>query len=890
MLSDLKALLKRAIYKWVNIVTTFPGITLILSFVLTVVLGFHAGRHLGVITDTGVMLSERLDYIKVHRHFKREFPHSYDQVVILIEGITPDIAVDARDRLASALRAKRRLFRWVYLPGDDKFFRENGLLFLDTKDLERLSDNLAKAQPILSRLVEETNLTGLFSTLTLALNEKKKGTEIPIENVLRELNHSFSELNHGRFYEMSWMSLMSEGVGSLPKRQIIICQPSISYETILPGKSAISTIRDMARKLNLTPQRGVRILLTGDIPMQYDELKSVTRGAKMAGILSMVMVSVVLLTGLGSFRLVLATLSPLVAGLVWTAWFASITIGHLNMISVAFAVLFIGLGVDYAIHLSLRYRELIKQGNQSQNALLMACQDVGPSLVLCALTTSVGFYSFMPTDFSGVAELGLISGTGMFIALFANLTLLPAVVTLFPLSASHKRIYYVTSESHHLLLRIVGIPYKHGRFIRIFTVISTFLCLFLLPRVHFDSNPIHLRDPDAESIIAFKKLLEEPHGSPWSIEDLVGNRQEAVKKKAAFEALDQVRHVLWIGSFIPRDQDEKLGIIDDMEMLLGPILYEDVKIKRDEWKKEFESLLRFKEALIDSMDLFNKREEKRLVYSLVRNINYFTGPLKEKDNDLVKLEISRLREMLLASFPSRIRYLRDSLKAEGITEDALPKSLRSQWIGKEGSFRLQVVPKKNPENDRELMSLVDAARSVDKNVTGYPVLVIEGGRAVVRAFKQAFCYSLLAILFFLLILMPRWTDAVIILYSLFLAGLLSAAFMVFFNIPLNFANIIALPLIMGIGVDNGIHIVHRHRRAIERPSSLLQTSTARGIFFSTLTTICSFGNLAVSPHVGMASMGKLLTIGITMALLTSMFMIPAFLLVKRKKPDSSCLK
>ncbi len=882
MLRDLKALLKKVIYKWVNLVTACPRITLLISFLLTVLLGFHASKHLGVITDTAVMLSERLEYLKVHRHFKREFPHSYNQIVILIEGITPDISVDARDRLASALRAKKRLFKWVYLPGDDKFFRENGLLFLDTKDLERLSDNLAKAQPILSRLLEETNLTGLFSTLILALNEKKKGTEIPIENVLRELNHSFSELNHGRFYEMSWMSLMSEGVGNLPKRQIIICQPSVNYKTILPGKSAISTIRDMARELNLTPSRGVRILLTGDIPMQYDELKSVTKGAKMAGILSLVMVSAVLLTGLGSFRLVLATLSPLVAGLVWTAWFASITIGHLNMISVAFAVLFIGLGVDYAIHLSLRYRELIKQGNESKDALLMACQDVGPSLVLCALTTSVGFYSFMPTDFSGVAELGLISGTGMFIALFANLTILPAVVAIFPLSARHKRIYYVTSESHHLLLRIVGIPYRHGSFIRVFTIISTFFCLFLLPRVHFDSNPIHLRDPDAESIIAFKKLLEEPHGSPWSVEALVKTRKEAVKKKAAFESLPLVKHVLWIGSFIPKDQDEKLGIIEDLEMLLGPILYEDVKIKRGEWKKEFDSLIKFKDALYKSKDLFNKKEEKELVSSLIQNINYFIGPLKEKDEKFVKPEISRLRDTLLGSFPSRIRYLKDSLKAGEIKEEGLPQNLRSQWIGKDGSYRLQVVPKKNPENDQELMAFVDATRKIDKKVTGYPVLVIEGGRAVVKAFKQAFLYSLFAILFLLLILMPRWTDAVIILYSLFLAGLFSAAFMVFFHIPLNFANIIALPLIMGIGVDNGIHIVHRHRRALESPSSLLQTSTARGIFFSTLTTICSFGNLAVSPHVGMASMGKLLTIGITMALLTSMFMIPAFLLVKRK--------
>ncbi len=872
MIALARKTITRAMSAWVHLVTSFPRSVLLMSLLLTAACGFYAARHLGVITDTAGMLSEKLRYLQVYRHFKKEFPHSCNRIVVVIDAITPDLAADARDQLGRALRERPTLFPWVYLPGDDSFFKQEGLLFLSQEELEGLADNLAQAEPLLAAIVREPDLNGFFSMLNLALEAKAKGESVDLSMVFTELSKTFEHVNAGKFYQMSWMRLMSGSGGRT--RQFIIVQPAVNYETVLPGRAAITAIRQIVRELALVPDKGVKVMLTGDIPMQFDELKSVTKGAKTAGILSFIMVSIVLITGLGSFRLVLATLAPLVAGLVWTACFAAAAVGHLNMISVAFAVLFIGLSVDYAIHLCLRYRELLVSGLESREALIQAVQDVGPSLVLCAVTTSIGFYSFMPTDFSGVAELGLIAGTGMFLGLFANLTILPAVISLLPLSASVIRPYYLSLDSHSMVYKIIGFPYKKGRIIRLSVILIILAACWYIPRVRFDSNPINLRAPDAESILAFKKLLQDPDSSPWSLESLAHTQKEAIDRTKKFQALKMVKHAINLMNFVPDGQLSKLDIIDDMSMIMEPVFAVTPKIIEDtDPGQEVESIRKFLSGLRKASTYKNTQEEA----ALISQIEAFLQKLDLFPPGDRAAELHSLRDAVLGSFPGRIHDLKLALSARAFTEQEIPEQIRSEWIGTSGDRRIDVVPEKNPQNDREIAQWVAAARTVDPDVTGYAVLIMEGGRAVLKAFREAFSTSLAAIALLLLVMMPWKRDAVIAFCSLILAGLLTGIFMAILHIDLNFANIIALPLILGIGVDNGIHIAHRHRKALKEPINILQTSTARAIFFSTLTTICSFGNLAVSPHLGMASMGKLLTIGIAMALLTAIIIMPAFL-------------
>jgi hypothetical protein len=213
----------------------------------------------------------------------------------------------------------------------------------------------------------------------------------------------------------------------------------------------------------------------------------------------------------------------------------------------------------------------------------------------------------------------------------------------------------------------------------------------------------------------------------------------------------------------------------------------------------------------------------------------------------------------------------------------LPKDLVEHWVSKDDQYRVAVFPRENLNDNEAMRRFVAAVRTVAPDAIGFPVIYLEAGDAVVKAFKKAFLMALVAVTVLLLLLLRPKSDTLLVLLPLLLAGALTGAASVVVGIPFNFANIIALPLLLGIGVDSGIHMSHRMRAAPPAAGQVLETSTARAVLYSSLTTICSFGNLAVSPHRGMASMGVLLVIGIGFTLLCTLVVLPALMMVSGKQ-------
>ena len=893
-MSKLKTYSIRAVSGWAAWCYENPLKVIGLCLVLTIVCAAAAVR-IKVSTDTAGMISPKLRYIQVYHQFKKEFPLTSDNMVVVIKAVTPDLADIAADRLFHALQAQKGLFSWLYLPAGGPFFEKNGLLFLDTDQLEELSIRLSQAAPFLALLRRSPDSLTLFEMLERALKSRQEGSSLPsseggLSAIFKELSCTLECAMNGRFYQFSWQRLFSPQGSTKAARRCLVLKPKLDYGSVLPAKRAIEAVRQAAAGLHLDQDHGISVSLTGDIPMEHDELISVTRGAKTAGILSFVMVALVLTAGLGSARLVLATIVPLIMGLIWTAAFASAAIGHLNMISVAFTVLFIGLSVDYAIHLCLRYRELIMdQGLDSAAAMKTAAGQVGPSLLLCCLTTASAFYSFTPTDFAGVAELGIIAGTGILLGLAANLSLIPALLALFPLKGGKGRPYYMELGNRPAVIRLLSLPYRYSSSIRMAAVILLAAGAYLALQVEFDSNPINLRDQDSESVRAFKRLLKDD-ASPWSLEAMSDDRASALELAGRFEELPLVRYAVTLESFIPKDQDEKLDIIEETATILEPILYaegesNDLQQNRRYGRKELlKAALMLKEGLSRALtsgrlEGAEATEARRLV-SIIRQ---FAAWLKEADDKDAARLMSRLDEMLFSGLGPALDRLAAALSTEGVGREDLPPDLVRQWIGTGGKWRIQIVPVSIPSNDQEIEAFISQARRVDPDVTGFPVQIIEGGNAVVRSFKTAFALSFCFISAIIMLISKKKGDGLVVIFSLLATGILTGALMELFGLRLNFANIIALPLIMGIGVDHGIHIVDRFRLVLEHPRAILQTSTARAILFSSLTTICSFGNLAVSPHAGMASMGKLLTLGIVSAYVCAVILVPAFLVQKDGK-------
>jgi len=422
--------------------------------------------------------------------------------------------------------------------------------------------------------------------------------------------------------------------------------------------------------------------------------------------------------------------------------------------------------------------------------------------------------------------------------------------------------------------RILSFPLEYASFIRLFSFIVALGLFALIPGLHFDHNTLNLQDPENESVKTYQDLLADSDTSPWSSIVLAEGRDNARQVKKQLSILDTVDKVVWIDDFVPEEQEDKLVIVDEMNFLLGAFPDKTVKpaINATQQIESIKSIQR--ELQADSIET-----DAILAAELEQNLSRFLHYLEERDNETQARILDDLETRLLASLPGRISALSAALAAEPVAQGDLPLELVHRWLNR-NHYLLEIFPRENLSDNTAMRRFVTELQSAVPQVIGSPVVSIEASDAVVASFQQAFLYALVAIVLILFVLMHARRDAIIIVTCLLMGALLTAGMAVLLDVPLNFANIIALPLLLGIGVDSGIHITHRYRTILTDNRVILATSSARGVVVSGLTTICSIGNLAFSAHRGTASMGELLAIGITMMLSCMLILLPSLLVFK----------
>ena len=514
---------------------------------------YYTINTLRINTYPGNVLSDELPWRQDKLAYERAFPQFRDSLAIVLDGPTPDLARDAAARLYQRLSQDTQHFEWIFYPPESAFFRENGLLFQDPADLETLSAHLAKVQPFLAEVAADPSLRGVFSLLDKALREGKEG-DIDLADVFDRLAVALRSDPRGSAAPLSWVEVMS-GKDAKPtdRRVLMEAMPRIEYSTLAPGEELIASIRKVGDELGFAGQ-GVTLRISGAAALSVDELKSASVGAQMASLGSFLGVSLVMLLGLRSLWLVFTVQVGLVLGLIFTAAFAALTLGQLNLISVAFSVMYIGIGADYAIYLCLRYRELAQRSHSHQSALKRAVRHVGGSLEIGTLTTAIGFFCFIPTSYRGVAELGIISGGGMFISLVVTLCILPAFLGL------RRPVAYAGPHAGHepawpWLTNLLSFPARHSKGVLMTAAAVAVLAVVQLRHGRFDENPLNLQDPTAESVRTFRELLRDGGNSPWSLAALVHSDEEAEALKQRLETLPAVDKVLALDDFVPKDQD-----------------------------------------------------------------------------------------------------------------------------------------------------------------------------------------------------------------------------------------------------------------------------------------------------------------------------------------------
>jgi len=853
-----------ALFALSSVVLRFPWVVVSLFILLSASSLQFTINNLGVNTNVAELLSPDLPFQKNRLKLEATFPKSADTLLLVVEASTPENTAITTQLLIERLN-KEPLFTSVYAPSSSDFFKRQAFLYLEPDELNNLSHDLTEAQPFVGHLAQNFSLKGLFSIINHAFKPQDTVLPMDINPLLTAINTSLEAQLLGNSQPVSWQRLIL-GKNSSPEknRRLILAKPLLDFNQIMPAEEAFLKAREISQEFEQSIDE-VSISITGEKALEHEELESVSQGAIFSGILSLTLVCITLYFALRSFKLLLITFTSLITGLILTAGFATISVGHLNLISIAFAVLYIGLGVDFAIHLCLRYRELIAEKQTNLNAIHGSIQSVGKSLILCAITTSIGFFAFIPTDYAGVSELGIISGAGMFIGLIVSLTLLPALLQVLPIKAIKQN-----KTKTPRLDYLATLPFRFSTGIRVAVIFLILAGSYFIGQLTFDSNPVNLRDPNSESVTTFNRLLQSLDDSPFAVETLADDLTQAVQLAKKFESLDSVKQAITIRNFVPDNQEDKLIIVEDLDLILGSQL--GAFSSPIEHQENHQALLSFKDNIETVLALKTPHFDLVLLQKLHDNLDRFLAQTATTYSESEK----ELSLDLLGLLPFSMDLLNSALAATEFEIDDIPTSISEHWVSHNSLYRILIQPQYNLMDQEKLISFVDDVQTIDDRVTGLAVADQSSGKAVVKAFIQAFVGAIVAITLLLWIMLGNLKETLLVIGPLLLAGLLTGAFNVILDNPFNFANIIALPLLMGMGVDSGIHIVHRLAHRDESSDNLLRTSTARGVFYSSVTTFCSFTSLAFSPHVGTASMGLLLAIGIALTLLTTLIVLPAF--------------
>ena len=463
-----------------------------ISLALAAVCGVYAYSRIGIDTSTDKMISAEVPWRKRTLEMDRAFPQLGSVLAVVIDAPTPDQADDAATRLAERLAERSDLFRSVRRPNGGEFFRRNGLMFLSPDDLQATAERIIEAQPLIGTLAADPSLRGLFQALNLAFDRIATGEEPQekLERALAAIADAIEGTLAGRPRPLSWQNLMT-GRNPTPEqlRQFILVQPALDFRQLSRGSRATSFVRAEARALGLDAEAGVKVRLTGSVALNDEEFQSVRDGAEWVTLMAFLLVCALLFIALRSPRIIAAIVVTLLVGLVMTAGFAAATVVTLNPISIAFAALFVGMAVDFGIQVSIRYRDERFRAGDPVVAMRRTAAGISGPLLLAAVATSVGFIAFIPTDYVGVSQLGLIASASMLIAVILNLTLLPALLWLFRPAGEKEPAGYAWA------LPIDTFLVRRRRPVIAFALALAAIGAALAPTIRFDFNPINLRNP-----------------------------------------------------------------------------------------------------------------------------------------------------------------------------------------------------------------------------------------------------------------------------------------------------------------------------------------------------------------------------------------------------------
>jgi hopanoid biosynthesis associated RND transporter like protein HpnN len=819
-------------------------------------LNYTAG-HLGIDTDTDHLFASSLAWRQAEMAQDRDFPQFNRLTVGVVRGDTPEEAQETAAALSTALNADQGDFYDARYPAGDSFYTREGLLLLPATGLARLLGQIVAAQPFLGQLAADPSARGLFTGLGLIAQGAQAGTDLtPYNTALGAVADNLQAAANGQPQPLSWQGL----IGALPGQdgaEFVLAHPHLNQGSLEPGGVATAALMRIAATLPDVKSGRATVDYTGQIPLSDEQFASLTHGLVAGGIISLVLIALWLYLAVRSWRMIVPILLTLVMGLVLTLSFAAVTVKVMNLISVAFAILFIGLAVDFAIQYGVRLRDVRHGINDPGAAQDETARQAGGQIALAATAIACGMFAFAPTPFVGVAELGEIAGSGMFIALICTLTFFPALLRFFAPRAESETVGLPGGREADGVLR------RHRRVVLAAFGVLAVAGVVAATQLRFDANPLDTKDPNTESMRTIRTLLADPQTNPFYADALVPDLDSARALSAKLSALPDVAEVISGATFVPPDQAQKLAMLAQAQTILAPTLLAAANPPTQQ---------------VTAADI---RAAAAKAATAIAAAHPAPGtPLARIQAALVTLQsqddaqLLAMNEALTRFLPLELSRLALGLQAQPLTASSLPASLRSDWFLPDGQVRVEVYPVPDGQTPEHLRHFARAVLSVAPQAGGPAISTIETAGTILDSFREAAVLAFVAIAAILFLVFRDVLETALVLATLALSALLTALLAWGAGLAINYANIIALPLLLGVGVSFNVYFVMNFRAGMRK---FLGSATAQAVLFSALTTGTAFGTLAASADRGTASMGVLLLLSLLAVLLATFVFLPALL-------------
>jgi len=858
-----------------------PAFVVMLAAALTLGGAAFIVRNFKIDTDTTRLLFQHGSFTRLNNRLAHDFPSLSRRVIIVVHSSNTSSTRHAIRAIVSTLGRHPRSYPFIYAPTAEPLFAQDGLLYLSTPQLRVILKRLTKAEPLLGTLMSNPGMEGYARFLSEVVRHTKQlpqGERVLVGSIMDANTKLLSPRARGSAAKSTFnpqRDLFGEAASLTQAERttgaVIVSLPAIDKQASY-AKRAIYKLKRLLDRSPELARTGARWSLTGSVVLGLDQLRAVTTGTDLATFLSIALSIGLLIIGLRSVRLLLPVLITLLTGLVLTTAFALAALGPLNLISVAFGVLFIGLGVDFSIQFCIRLQEELAKQSDANMAFNATAYRIGFALVLASLAAASCFYAVIPTGYSGIRDLGIIAGTGTLIALVLNLTLLPALLTLF--------------RAGRITVTRPPIPFaklpvrKLGRPVLVLSIVLIAFSIFLIPRLSFDFDLAHLEARDSQAYRTLHNLERQLSFSPYTLEAVAPTLAQADQLANKLRRLSSVGRVLTLSSYLPRNQKKKIALISNVSLLYPPPATNLVR-------SEAPTNIAHDCQLLARLGQEAQQQSREGPASLRATYERFATAMEAAfGKNCNPAAVARLRAHLIGPMIALGAMVDRLLNPIPVSPQSLPATLRENYLSPNGQARVEIFSRLNLHRAKNLKTFVDQVSRVIPNIGGTPVLFVRGGHIVTKAFREASLLAFLFIIIIVCIVLRSVRDVVLTIVPLVLSVALTLSTLALLNIRFNIANIIVIPLSIGLSVAFGIYMILRWKNSHYDIHQVLRSSAPEGIMVSGMTTLLVFGTLILTPSPGLFSLGITLLIALVWTLVSSLVILPSILFVVQSHTHS----